>query len=74
MIEKKVTAGVIVAVGMQAAAALMWAGAATQRLDAVETTVAAGGDVSERLARVEVRLESVSAQLARIERKLEAER
>jgi hypothetical protein len=73
MIEKRLTIGVIVAVAVQTAGALMWAGAATHRLETVESRVVAQGDTGERLARVEVRLEMVSAQLVRIERKLETE-
>ena len=56
-IEKKVSLAVLVAVIVEAAAVLLWAGAASERLKDVELRVAAQAGWSERLTRVEVRLE-----------------
>jgi uncharacterized coiled-coil protein SlyX len=74
MIEKKVTLAVIVAVIAQAGGVFLWAGSASARLAELETRVAAQADISERMARVEVKLELVSAQLGRMERKMDEQR
>ncbi len=71
MIERKMTLAVIVTILFQMAAALLWAGAAGQRLKTVEGRIAAQEETSERLARVEVRLEMAAVQLSRIEQKLD---
>ena len=70
-IENKISLAVIVAVIIEAAVVLLWAGGASERLKGVELRVAAQAGLSERLARVEVRLEEAGAQLGRIERKLD---
>nr|WP_321361322.1 hypothetical protein [uncultured Hyphomonas sp.] len=71
-IEKKVTVGLIVAILAQTGGALVWAGSAAERIRAVETELDDRKMVSERLVRVEAQLESVSGQLNRIERRMEA--
>ncbi len=71
LIEGKLTLGLIFAVTMQTAGALMWAGSAQERLASLERSAAVSRPVSERLARVEAELEAVRAQLDRIEDKLE---
>lgn len=70
-IEKKISLAVILAVTVEAAAVLLWAGAASERLKDVELRIAAQASWPERLTRVEVRLEEAAAQLGRIERKLD---
>ena len=70
MIERKLTLAVVVAVVLESAGVLMWAGAATERLKEVEVRVAAQAEMAERLARVEVHLELAAAQLDRIEKKV----
>lgn len=70
MIERKLTLAVVVAVVLESAGVLMWAGAATERLKEVEVRVAAQAEMAERLARVEVHLEQAAAQLDRIEEKV----
>jgi nicotinamide riboside transporter PnuC len=72
MIERKLTLAVVFAVTVQTAGVFLWAGAATERLNQVETRVAAQADTAERLARVEVRLQIASAQLDCIEKKVDA--
>ncbi|MBI1360936.1 MAG: hypothetical protein GC155_11715 [Alphaproteobacteria bacterium] len=74
MVEKKVTVAVLFAMAMEAAGALVWAGEASQRLSEVEGRVAAQSGLDERMARMEVRLELASAQLSRIEKKLDGAR
>ena len=69
--DKRIALGVIFALFVQTAGALMWAGAAAQRLEIVEQEVAAQKGVSERLARVETELAAMRKQLDRIERKVE---
>ena len=71
MIEKKVTAALALAVVVESAGVLIWAGAASERLKEVEIRVAAQSLMAERMARLEVRQEEAAAQLGRIERKLD---
>jgi sensor domain CHASE-containing protein len=71
-IEKKVTAGLILAILVQTGGALVWAGAAAERISTVETELADRRTVSERLARVEAVLDGARGQLDRIERRMEA--
>ena len=70
MIERKLTLAVVVAVVLESAGVLIWAGAASERLKEVEVRVAAQAEMAERLARVEVHLELAAAQLDRIEEKV----
>lgn len=70
MLERKLTLAVVVAVVLESAGVLMWAGAASERLKEVEVRVAAQAEMAERLARVEVHLELAAAQLDRIEEKV----
>jgi hypothetical protein len=72
VLEKKVTLAIVLAVAMESAGVLIWAGGASEKLREIEVRVAAQADLAERLARVEVHLELAAAQLARIERKLDA--
>lgn len=71
MIERKLTAAFVLALAVQTVGALMWAGAAAQRIEVLEDRVEAARPVAERLARVETELEAVRAQLDRIENKVE---
>lgn len=70
--DRRLTIGIVLAVVLQAAGVLLWAGAATERVATLEDRVRAAQPVAERLARVEAELGAVRAQLDRIERKLEA--
>ncbi len=71
MIERKVTAAFLLALAIQTGGALVWAGAAVERISVLEANVSAARPVAERLARVEAELEAVRAQLDRIENKVE---
>jgi len=71
LIEKKLTLAVVLAVVVESAGVLIWAGGASERLKEVEVRVAAQAAMAERLARMEVHLELAAAQLNRIEKKLE---
>jgi len=72
MIDKKITLALILAVAVESAGVFAWAGATSERLTDVEMRMAALLGVTERMARVETKLEYASAQLTRIERKLDA--
>lgn len=72
MSERKISWAIIVALAVQAASALIWAGAAAERIDVLEQQVDDNRPTAERLARLETRLDSVRDQLARIEAKVDA--
>lgn len=69
--DRRLTIGVILAVAVQSAGVLLWAGAAAERVSTLEERVRASEPVAERLARVEAELGAMRTQLDRIERKLE---
>lgn len=71
MIERRLTAAFLLALAVQTGGALLWAGAAAERIEVLEERVAMARPVYERLARVETELEAVRAQLDRIENKVE---
>ena len=72
MSERKISLAIIVALAVQAASALIWAGAAAERIDGLERQMANHRPTAERLARLEARLDGVQDQLARIEAKVDA--
>ena len=72
MIERKLGAAVALALLIQVASTLLWAGAAAERIDVLERQMADTRPVLERLARMEARLDAVQAQLNRIEAKVGA--
>ncbi|MEM7459230.1 MAG: hypothetical protein AAF331_07180 [Pseudomonadota bacterium] len=71
MSERKFSIAVMVALAIQAASTLLWAGAAAERIDTLEQQMADTRPVAERLARLEARLEAVQSQLDRIESKVD---
>lgn len=71
MIEKKLSAAIFLTIAVQTGGVLVWAGAAAQRIAALEVQVESNLPTTERLARVEAKLEAVQAQLDRIESKVE---
>lgn len=71
-LERKVPLALVATLIAQTAAALMWAGAAEQRLTQVERRVEAAAGAPERLARVEEQIGAVRDQLKRMEVKLDA--
>lgn len=64
---------VIVAVALQAAGALLWAGQAAARIDELQSRIEAQAPVAERLARLEEQAVATRAALERIEAKLDRE-
>jgi len=71
MIDRKLSAAVLLALAVQTGGVLVWAGAAAQRIAVLEGQVAAHIPTTERLARLEARLDAVQAQLDRIEDKVD---
>ncbi len=71
MTERKLTIGFVVALLVQSASGLLWAGAAAERISVLEANAKEVRPVLERLARVETELEAVRAQLHRIEDKVD---
>lgn len=65
--DLKITLAVVVALVLQAIGALLWAGRAAERLDAVERRLAEQQPVAERLARLEAQMAIAQASLDRIE-------
>jgi type VI protein secretion system component VasK len=70
-LDRQVSVGLIIAVVLQAAAALMWAGRASARLDDMQRRLDAQAPVAERLARLEEQAGATRAALDRIEAKLD---
>jgi hypothetical protein len=71
MMDARITAALAFAITVQTVSAVLWAGRAAQRLETVELRVAAVEPDAERLARLETRVEDITAQLDRIESKLD---
>jgi len=69
--DRRIPIALLVAVLMQTAAALVWAGAAGERIAQLEYQVQSVHVLTERTARMEARLESAQAALERIEAKIE---
>ncbi len=75
--ERTLTFGVVIALAVQSAGALIWAGAAGERLDQIERRLdeqdALSVPVAERLARLEEHAVHTRASLNRIEQRLDAQ-
>ncbi|MCR6646545.1 MAG: hypothetical protein NVV62_19525 [Terricaulis sp.] len=73
-VDPRITIAVIVTIILQTAGALLWAGQAAARLEAVERAVATQPEVADRLARLEEQVGDARRALTRIERKLDDDR
>mgnify|MGYP000215187875 FL=1 len=71
-VDRTITFGLVLAVLVQTAGALLWAGAAEARLSSLEDLAAHEPAVAERLARLEEQMNGVRQSLGRIERRLDA--
>ncbi|MEO1100590.1 MAG: hypothetical protein AAFW65_01970 [Pseudomonadota bacterium] len=69
--ERRITSALIVAVVLETAGALLWAGGAAQRLTMLEDRAEIARPISERLARVETTLTLMQGQLRRIEEQVQ---
>ena len=73
-IDARINLALVLALLLQLAAAFLWAGKASARIDALEQRLALQHPVAERLARLEVRADEANAALERIERRLDGRR
>jgi len=69
--DRQISLGLVVTVFLQAAAALMWAGRASARIDDMQRRIDVQAPVAERLARLEEQADATRQSLARIEARLE---
>jgi hypothetical protein len=72
-LDRRVPLALVLALVMQAVSALLWAGAASERIAALETQAATNQVLLERTARLEVETAYIRASLDRLERRLMAE-
>jgi hypothetical protein len=70
--DRQVTLAVLLALVVQTAGSLIWAGRAAERLDQLEHQVAGQDDALQRLARLEEQATQIEAALRRVEQKLDA--
>ena len=70
-LDKRVPIALILAIALQTGGALVWAGAASERLATLETRSARTDEMVERTARLEEQAKAMRASLARIEEKLD---
>lgn len=70
-IEGKVTIALVLAAALHAAGVMFWAGAAAERISALEASATTARPVAERLARLGAEVAAARAQLDRIERRME---
>jgi len=70
--EKKFTLSFILALCLQTAGALIWAGAAEARIKMLEAEVSQTPPVNERLARLEEKVDLTRETVLRIEKRLDA--
>lgn len=65
-LDRKVPIAVIVTIMLQTGAIIWWAAGASERITALERQAAAAGPQSERLTRVETKLEAVTEGITEI--------
>lgn len=70
-LDRHIPVALVVAILLQTGVALMWSGAAAERLSALETRSGRTDEVVERTARLEEQSQAMRASLARIEEKLD---
>ncbi len=70
-VDPRITMALILALFLETAGGLLWAGRAAARLDEVERAVATQPEVAERLARLEEQLSETRRALTRIEDRLD---
>lgn len=69
--DARLSLAALLAVAIQTALALLWSGAAAERLSQVEARTNASAELVVRVARLEEQIAAMRAQLVRIEAKLE---
>ena len=70
-IDRHVPVALVLTILLQTGAALMWSGAAAERLSALERRTSRTDEVVERTARLEEQAKDMRAALTRIEAKLD---
>ncbi len=70
-LDRRVPIALIMAILIQTAGALTWAGAASERINHLERQVTGDSDLGERAARLEEQTDFMRAALERIETKLD---
>lgn len=70
-IDRHVPVALVVTILLQTGAALIWSGAAAERLSALELRAARTDEMVERTARLEEQSNAMRASLVRIEEKLD---
>lgn len=69
--DRHVPVALVITIVMQTGAALIWSGAAAERLTSLELRSGRTDEVVERTARLEERSKAMQASLSRIEDKLD---
>ena len=69
--DAHISLALILTVVLQSAAALLWAGAAAERINQLERRTANASAITERLARLEEQMSQARAALERIEQRLD---
>ncbi|WP_017930145.1 hypothetical protein [Robiginitomaculum antarcticum] len=70
-IDRTLNLSILFAIFVQTAGVFMWAGAATARLDSLETQASDARGVNERLARIETQLVMTRQSLQRLESRID---
>ncbi|MGV8996388.1 MAG: hypothetical protein ACOH12_05530 [Parvibaculaceae bacterium] len=70
-IDRHVPVALVLTIVLQTGAALMWSGAAAERLTSLEQRAGRTDEVIERTARLEEQSKAMQASLVRIEEKLD---
>lgn len=70
-LDARLTLALILALFLETAGGLIWAGRAAARLDEVERAVVTQPEVAERLARLEEQVSDARRSLSRIEARLD---
>lgn len=68
--DRRVSLALLFAIAVQTAGALLWTGAAAQRIEGLERRAGQTGDMLERLARLEEQIAAARLQLHRLEDRL----
>lgn len=70
-LDRQITAGVLLAIGLQTGGVLIWAGREATRIEVIEQRLDRQSNVAERLTRLEEQVFAARATLERMEHKLD---
>jgi hypothetical protein len=71
--DLRLTLAILLTLVLQAIAALLWVGAAAQRLDNLESEIKLQQPILERMARIEAQVAAIRSSLDRIENHIDQE-